>query len=419
MPSVRCHLIGTILCWFLLAIGARCQQQPNPPAAALAEKIAAVLGPAQSHLVLRNLSSIPTDQLPPIRRQIETELKSRGISLTASDAANTVRITLSESGRKQLWVAEILEGNESHVVMVAADRVPVQAPPAQETIVLSKRVVLTSPLLEGASVHATAPLLTIAELKDGLVVMTPDAISTFAKNTAGWKVQATTFFGARRSMPRDPRGAIFVTPDGNSFTAFAPGVACFGTNNQSSTSIAIPVWNIQCNASDDPWLIQQTGAASLKAFYNADRNYFTGLLTPSIGVDLPPFFSAAPIVRSGGSAALLVAAVDGTVKLAENGTLRQVSGTRDWGSDFAVISSACGSGQQIIASSSGEALADSLRGYEIPAQEAIPVSAPLTMNGTVTALWNSPDGKSAYAVMRTRSQQTDSYEVDRVTASCD
>jgi hypothetical protein len=37
------------------------------------------------------------------------------------------------------------------------------------------------------------------------------------------------------------------------------------------------------------------------------------------------------------------------------------------------------------------------------------------MDGTVTAMWSAPDGKSVYAVVRSAANQ---YEVDRVTALC-
>ena len=97
-----------------------------------------------------------------------------------------------------------------------------------------------------------------------------------------------------------------------------------------------------------------------------------------------------------------------------------MSGVRDWGSDFATLHSGCGSGTQIVASGSGEAISDSLRAYELPAQESIPASAPLAMDGTVTALWTAPDGKNIFAVVRKTANQgtTNEYEVDRVTASC-
>jgi hypothetical protein len=159
--------------------------------------------------------------------------------------------------------------------------------------------------------------------------------------------------------------------------------------------------------------------APLRAFYNAARDYFTGVVTPSVGVDLPPFYSAVLLPRPDG-AGLLINGIDGKVQLAENGTLKTVAGPRDWGSDFAVLHSECGAGTQIIASASGEAMTDSLRAFELSSLEAVPASAPLTMGGTVTALWSAPDGKSVFAIVRKTAGQgrPDSYEVDRVSANC-
>jgi hypothetical protein len=113
--------------------------------------------------------------------------------------------------------------------------------------------------------------------------------------------------------------------------------------------------------------------------------------------------------------ALLIGGIEGKVQVLEGASLKPVAGTRDWGSDFAVLNSGCGAGTQVLASGSGEAASDSLRAYELPAQEAVPASAPLAMDGTVTALWTAPDGKSVFGVVRSA---TDQYEVDRVTASC-
>jgi len=176
---------------------------------------------------------------------------------------------------------------------------------------------------------------------------------------------------------------------------------------------------VRCRASDDPWPVYQSADASsapaLKAFYNTARDYFTGVVTPGVGVDLPPFYAAGMIPRAAGGAALLLEGIDGKVQIVENGVMRTVAGTRDWGSDFAVVRSGCGSGTQVIVSGSGEATTDSLRAFEIPAIEAAPMSAPLAMEGTVTALWTASDGKSAMAVVR---NSAGDYEVDRVTALC-
>jgi len=187
-------------------------------------------------------------------------------------------------------------------------------------------------------------------------------------------------------------------------------------------------WSMRCRESDDPWPIAQAStpqapapanpaesSVSLKGFYNAARDYFTGVVTPSVDVDVPPFYSAAVIPRPASAVALLIGGIDGKVQLTEGGALKPVSGTRDWGSDFAVLNSGCGTGAQVLVSGSGEAASDSLRAFELPAQEAIPASAPLAMDGTVTALWTAPDGKSVFAVVRGAADQ---YEVDRVTTSC-
>jgi hypothetical protein len=101
--------------------------------------------------------------------------------------------------------------------------------------------------------------------------------------------------------------------------------------------------------------------------------------------------------------------------MVDNSALHTVAGTRDWGSDFAVVRSGCGAGTQVIVSSSGEAANDSLRAFEIPALDALPASNPLAMNGTVMALWTAQDAKSAMAVVRSAAGQ---YEVDRVSATC-
>jgi hypothetical protein len=222
-----------------------------------------------------------------------------------------------------------------------------------------------------------------------------------------------------RVASRDPRGILIAGTSKNSFTAFLPGTKCAGTRAESLTETKrlSDGWKLDCHPSDDPWPIAQLDAATppLKAFYNASRNYFSGVVAPSVGVDLPPFYSAALVPRASGANALLIGGIDGRVQLAENSALHPVAGARDWGSDFAVLRSGCGAGAQIVSSGSGEAANDSLRAYELPALEAVPASAPLAMEGTVTALWTAPDGKSVLAVVRNASNQ---YEVDRVTALC-
>jgi hypothetical protein len=262
------------------------------------------------------------------------------------------------------------------------------------------------------------PVLAAVEVAGRMVVLEPEEIVLYAPAADGWKQIQRVAARPSGALARDPRGVIVPAADGQGFAAWLSGTKCVGS---ASAGDANGEWEIECRPSDDPWPVAQpldasaAGATPLRAFYNGTRDYFNGVVTPAIGIEPPAFYTAAAVPRPAGGAGLLIGGIDGLVQLAENGMLHSIAGTRDWGSDFAVLRSGCGAGTQMIAAGSGEALRDSLRAYELPALEAVPASAPLALNGTVTALWSAPDGKRAYAVVRNQANQ---YEVDRVTALC-
>jgi hypothetical protein len=388
----------------------------------LAEQIAGILGPGQARLTIRNLSTIPSGEIPAIRQLLEKDLKALGVLASGAESANELRVTLSENQRRRLWVAEIVEGNETRVTMVQLDYEVARDLSTREHIVLHKESI---PFAHGLSWPLYDPLddpvLAVLDTRNGLFVLLQNEITVFFFGAAGYTEQKEFAIAERKLSPRDPRGLLSLNADGNGFTAFTAGTECIGSFTSPETGSAHPEngWTVHCSASDDPWPIAQDdtahGSTTIKAFYNPARNYFTGVLSPSLGVDLPPFYTAALLPRSAGGAALLIGGIDGKVQILENGSLQPVSGARDWGSDFAVLNSGCGAGTQIVASGSGEAARDSLRAYELPAHEAIPASAALALDGTVTALWTAPDGKSIFTVVRSA---TNEYEVDRVTASC-
>lgn len=410
-------------------VGRACLAAPAPskwqePAKALADQVAGILGPGQAQFTIRNASSIPSGEIPTIRLLLEEDLKAHGVLTSGAESANAIRVTLSENTRERLWVAEVIEGNQRQVAMVRVELESVRQTQSEGGLTLRKQAIL-----------ATKDwVLAALEMSDGLVVVEPEEIVIYGQNAEGWREQKRVAIGQRKSLNRDPRGAIVPSHDGEGFEAFVAGMVCDGS---LALGAATSEWVVRCREGDDPWPLYEPPSlrsstaqqgenptvTQLKAFFNPTRNYFSGLVSPSLGTDLPQFYSAAVVPRpyaSGSRAALLVNGIDGRVQLTEAGTLKPVSGARDWGSDFAILNTACGSGTQIVASASGEALADSLRAYDLPAQEAIPASAPLPLDGTAMALWTAPDGKSLLAVVRKPGVQgaADQYEVDRVTSSC-
>jgi hypothetical protein len=384
------------------------------PAASLAQQISDILGPGEARLTIENKSSIATAEIPIIRKLLEQDLKAHGVLASGAESASEILVTLSESTRERLWVAEVIEGDHTQVTMV--DLGPVAKAPPQSSGGLTLRVqaILT--------VHA--PVLAALEVPSGVIALEPEQIEFYEHNASGWQSEKQINVQQKGALARDPRGVLLVAADGQSFEARLGGTECTGPESVDAASD----WAVECRTSDEPWPIANitsfapeasaappNTAPQLKAYYNSARDFFAGVVSPAAGIDLPPFYSAGLIPRPAGGAALLLDGIDGKVQLVENGALWPIAGTRDWGSDFAVLRSGCGAGTQVIASGSGEAAHDSLRAYELPALEAIAASAPLAMDGTVTALWSAPDSKSVFAVVH---KATDQYEVDRVTALC-
>lgn len=381
---------------------------PSPwdqPAAALADKIAGIVGPGQAHLTLLNRSSIPAPEIPVIRKLLEEDLRARGVSPAGDESANTIRVMLSENARARLWIAEVVEGNVTQVAMIEMGSDSARPSAAPGGLALRRQAILT----------IDQPVLAALETPSGIVVLEPEQVVLYTRGSDGWHAFKSVNIGQKQSLSRDPQGLLMEDPGGAGFKAWLPGAECTG-------SLPIGEGAINCHAGDDPWPIPSNanGASTVSAFYNPARNFFTGVVTPSVAVDLSRFYAAAWIPRAAGEvgqggAGLLVGGIEANVQMLENGAIKPIAGTRDWGSDFAALNTGCGSGWQIVASGSGQSASDSLRAFEVPALEAVPASAPLEVSGTVTALWPAPDARSAIAVVRSAAG---AYEVDRVTALC-
>jgi hypothetical protein len=397
----RFVVAAALLCLLAQAHAAGPWEQP---AADLARQIAALTGPGPARLVIRNNSSLPAGEIPAIRLLLERDLRGYGVIAGSAESATTIRVTLSQNALGGLWVAEVQEGTESRVAML-----PVALGTAAPAVASSAITLRRTPLIA-----APDPILDAAVTGDRLIVLEPEQIVVYAKNAAAFTapgaaspawMQTQAFpVTHSRAFPRDLRGRIFAAQD-HLFDAYLPGVLCSGANAGAQLTVS-------CADSDDPWPI----TSAQRAFYSDLRDYFTGILAPGYAMDLAPFYNAADLPRPAG-AAVLMNPVAGGVLLIENATAKPVSGAGDWGSDFAVIRSGCGTGAQVLVAGSGAAAAgDTLRAFEISGREAIAVSAPLPIDGAVTAI--SPASGGAAATIVVRRDAPLRYEVSNVAALC-
>jgi hypothetical protein len=398
-------LIGTTVC--------RAADLWEAPANDLAHQIAGVTGPGTVSLTIRNNSSTSNDEIPAIRRSILNALSTLGVTArTDADAATIVRVTLSQNARQGLWVAEVQQGTEIRVVMVGVANAPPAAKPQATPVLLRKTLLFAQagPILDAQMVP-----LADAPGAPSLVVLSPEQIAIYrgGENGGAW-VKAQSFEVAHsRPYPRDVRGRLQVDADGT-FKAYLPGVVCSASQPAAAAptaSVASANLSLDCADSDDPWPV-----GARRAFYNSSRNYYTGVTVPSAGGDAQPFYSAADLIGKRG-AATVYSEVSGQIRVSDGASIRPLAGSRDWGSDLAGVESECGAGAQLLATTSGDAMQDSLLAYEVAGHDASAVSSPLPLDGQVTALWPA-SGPAAAATIILKTEQPLPYEAYRVALVC-
>ena len=408
---IACRRVPALMLAVLWIAAAACHAQAagnwEQPAADLAKQIAAIAGPGPAKLTLSNQSSLSAEEPPSIRRLLERDLRGYGILISGAESATNIRVTLSENTAGGLWIAEVQEGTEVRVAMVPVAlnaRVELQA--AAE-ITLRKSLVWQQkePVLDAMIVPLAAARR--------MLLLEPEQIVSYITTAGVWMKEHEFPIPHSRPFPRDMRGHL-IAGQGHLFDAYLPGMLCTGIDSGGSLTVS-------CADSDDPWPL--AGPAEIpnepqqKAFYNATRNYFTGILSPGFGMQLQPFYSSAVLARPNG-VAMLFNGVDGRLIMIENNVMKPIAGARDWGSDFASIRSGCGSGAQVLVSASGAAPADSVRAYDIPGREAAPAGSALPFDGQVMAIWPSTEGTTATVIVRAATSHTP-YEVYSVSALCD
>jgi hypothetical protein len=387
----------------------------------LARKIVAVTGPGALMVTVENRSSLGRRDTEVVQNGLRSALEGVGIRVAKSDSAFTAKIFLSENSTSYVWVAEIRQGaGEAVVVMVSVPH-PEGSTAVHESVPLSLRKI---PLWTQQD-----PILDVAVLEESttptrIAVLDGDKVELYRWQGGRWQQEQALGIVRTRPWPRDLRGRIIPARD-HLLDVFVPGVICH-------SSAAVPL-TLNCRESDDPWPLVPAalsgGAFSVfpsagsppiailpvGAFYASPRNFFTGALTPGVGkfTTVSRFYSAAWLPRDK-DLLWLFAATDGRVHMVDGGSDQATK--LGWGSDLTSVKTSCGSGWQVLATSSDDGTGDLVRAYEFPDRDPVAVSAAIDFAGVITALWTEAKADTAIAVVR--NQETGSYEAFRLAVAC-
>lgn len=376
----------------------------------LANKIAAAAGPGAFALEVTNRSSLDDKSVREMRSALEAQLHVEGVSTAkAEQAMGTVEVILSESLREYVWTATIVIGSdEKKVALVSMPRASMGT---GTPFAAALPIVLKTTLL----FVQEQPMLDVAliEMPGGarLLVLNDGTVAIYRQRGANpggrWELETSLSIAHSRTFPRDLRGRLLLRRD-HLFDVYLPGTFC------RTTSSSVAPLTLTCNDTDDPWPLTPDDG-SVRAFFAASRNFFTGALSPGIGKvsNVPSFYSAAALPRSNYTLWVL-AAVDGSLHLVDGMTDQLIRGGK-WGSDLAAVHSSCGTGTQLLASESGDAERDGLRAFEIPDRDPVAASSAVEFDGRIVALWPESSGNGAAVVKR---KDTGWYEAYRVSISC-
>ncbi len=404
--------LGWLTSFLLAAVflpSSLCASSLGDTARQLAHKIAAAGGPGAFALDVANRSSLDDKSVREVRSALEAQLQSEGVhTAKAEQAIGTVEVVLSESLREYVWTAEIMIGSdEKKVALVSLPRSPSGTP-----FTAALPTVLKTALLFAQE----QAMLDVAQVEmpggSRLLVLDSDMIAIYrhqgADSVGRWELEASLPIAHSRAFPRDLRGRLLLRRD-HLFDVYLPGTFCRSTSNAAAPLA------VTCNDSDDPWPLTPDDG-SVRAFFTASRNFFTGALSPGIGKvsNVPSFYSAAALPRSGYTLWAL-AVVDGSLHLVD-GMTDQAIRSGKWGSDLATIHSSCGTGTQLLISESGDTQRNGLRAFEIPDRDPVVASSAVEFDGRIVALWPESSGNGTMAIVRRI--DTGWYEAYRISICC-
>jgi hypothetical protein len=384
------------LFWVVAGASALAQESASLPAAAteFVQLIQSRAGsPSAVAVTFQNLSSLSTERQEALQNAIFNAFRSVNVRVVKPEqAVAEVHITFSEDWQGYLLVAGIQQGSSSQTVIKKLSR-PQQAQAAHATSLTLRKISVW---------QQETPILDFYQDSQNLLVLEPSQVALYSMDSGQWRPRQTLGIPHQTPWPRDLRGKLEVR--GGEINVFLPGARCSGKTSPPS---------LDCRASDDPWPISD----GLVAFFSPRRNFSNGLQAgPSAGASVAPFVSGAPW-QSGDQHVWLFTGTDGHTRLFQNDLGTPTATFNGWGSTLAPVHSVCGSGWQVLTSSPADSTrADSVQAVEISAREALPVSAPVDLSGTVEALWTA--GNYGQLVNGVLHLQAGKYEAFTLTVIC-
>ncbi len=216
---ISCRVTLFLVTMMAIPMAGRCGALEDS-AKALAQEISAAL-PAGENISceVRNISSLPADEVARVEQTLKAELQNQGMRISNGGEAAAVIVTLSENLQDFVWTGEIREGDRSRVVMITLQR-PAENRGFSNAMPVTIR---SEKFWEGLEHILDAGEISNGAGKSWLVLLLPSGV-LFQDRQSG--SASTIEIASNQSASRDPWGNLNVELLGNTVGFFLAPRVC-------------------------------------------------------------------------------------------------------------------------------------------------------------------------------------------------
>lgn len=357
----------------------------------LARRVAAALRGAQVTYEAQNRSSLDAAEFASVSAAFADELQREGIKVGSADSGTSVSITVTQSPTQYVAVAQIQRKENPATLLETLGSVKGLTESATTFSLELRRELLFS---------QDAPILDVFFDADSTTAFAlgPQEISSYTRQSDRWAFTNTERLPRHQAPARVERGLF----------GFGIDMASAEFSNELCQVYFLP------DAKPKGWHCEKDATAMRVRGVSWDA---------ANGDKRGAWFSAAQF-EADGKIFRVITGQDGLARLYDDRS-EPVATFSSWGSEIASLRSGCGSGWQLLVTSSTDwTKPDAIQAVEVRDRRAVPVSAPMEFSGPIVALRTpgtravDPTTPTAQAFAIDHNLQTGRYDAYLLSITC-
>ena len=395
--SPRRFVSRLILCCFLGIFTLPCFSKTSDTpsledaARALARRVAAALHGAQVTYDAQNRSSLDAAEFASVSAAFADELQREGIKVVSADSGTSVSITVTQSPTQYLAVAQIQRKENPETLLETLGSVKGLTEAATTFSLELRRELLFS---------QDTPILDVFFDADSTTAFAlgPQEIRSYTRQSDRWALTNAERLPRHQAPARSERGVF----------GFGIEMASAEFSNELCQMYFLP------DAKPKGWHCEKDATAMRVRGVSAES---------SDSEKRGPWLSTAQF-EVDGKIRRVITGQDGLARLYDDRS-EPVATFSGWGSEVASLHSGCGSGWQLLVTSSTDwTKPDAIQAVEVRDRRAVPVSAPMEFSGPIVALHTpgtravDPTTPTSQAFAVDHNLQTGRYDAYLLSITC-